>query len=346
MKRSKLEKVLEHMVNDEVKEAQSALHEYIIETARGIYQDLTEDDMEGFIDDEDEFGEFSDEFEGSGEDLSGLDADDWARWDDEMHGGEEEFLPKRRPDFEESIDISDESDDFESDIRSNEDEIETEEHFVGEEDDDPEMEMDPEMGGDMDAELDPEMGDEEMPVDGMDQMSGEVSADADVEDALVNVEDAIAELRQAFSDIMDGEEEVDDTMGDSVADEFGSDEEGSEPDMDSGEDMGSEEDERDLGEAATLKNQSVTMSGDEDGKPSPLSQNKPNISDHGNEVNIAGKEESTSKSAQSPKNMGVDGPQEAGGKKLKNVPKPKKPAGDDSKGKGKSPIDGSKKHLK
>lgn len=270
MTKSKLEKVLEYMVNGENELASEMLHEHLIETARDIYAELAEED------------------EAVEEELD-LDEDD---------------------DLEEGFHDDNKSGDFEDDLDTMEDELETEEYF-GEEEDDEDEAMD-DLEGEMDMDMDSEMD------GGLDDMGGEMGGDmggVDVEDAMVNVEDAMAELRAAFADIM-GDDMGDEEEGDEVADEFG--------DMDDFEDDDMEDDDMEesyFGEDAKLHKQSVTMKGDEDGKASPLKQNQPNISSHGKAVKFAGGDEKGGK-GDSAKKMNVTGPQEQKGKMDKKVSAP------------------------
>lgn len=114
MTKSKLEKVLEHMVNDEMDLANDLLHEHIVEAARNIYADLAEED-----------------------DLA----------EAELELDEDE-------DLDEGYDDSDKSDDFEDDIETMEDEVEAEEHFAEDEDEDAAMDdLEGEMDMDVDGEL-------------------------------------------------------------------------------------------------------------------------------------------------------------------------------------------------
>jgi hypothetical protein len=181
MKKSKLEKVLEYMVNGESDLASEMLHEHIIESAREIYADLAEED-------------------------------DAAEADLELDEDADE-------DLEEGLFADNQSGDFEDDIESMEDEVETEEYF-GEDDDDFDDDMDDlegEMGmdddmGDLEGDMDDEMGDE---------MGDAVPAEADLEDSFVNFDDAYVELKAAFADIMGDDEGMGDDMDDEVADTFG-----------------------------------------------------------------------------------------------------------------------------
>lgn len=301
MKKSKLEKVLEYMVNGENELANEMLHEHIIESAREIYADLAEEDE--VVEEELELDEDED-----------LDEDD-------------------DKDLEEGHSEANKSGDFVDDLETMENEIDAEDYF-GEDDDDMddegsiddlegEMDLDVDMGdelGDLDGDMGDELGDGE--VDG---------GEADVTDAMVNVEDAMEELRAAFADIMgDGDMEVDDDMGDEVADEFvdgdddmvdmdGDDEDGFPEESFTEEDKIEEED---LDEDAKLTNHSVTMAGDEDGKASPIKQNQPGLGDKGKAVNFAGGAEGKDGKAASVKKMSVVGPQEQKGKMDKKVKSP------------------------
>lgn len=190
-------------------------------------------------------------------------------------------------DLEEDIDNYDAEDDFLDDIESSEDEIESEEIYDDEDMDDEE----PVDGEEMDMEVD------------MGEIGGEEET-VEPEEALANVEDAIAELRAAFADLMDDEESEGPDMDDDM------------DDMD--DDMDDEDNMVAFGEGAKLNKVNVTMSGDEDGKSSP-------VKDAGNEMGSPHPTDTSEEkggSAPSPKNMGVTGPQEAG--KPKPAPKPKK----------------------
>ena len=271
MTKSKLEKVLEYMVNGENELASEMLHEHLIETARDIYAELAEED----------------------------------------EAVEEELELDEDEDLEEGFHEDDASGDFEDDLDSMEDEVETEEYFGEDEDEDEAMD---DLEGEMDMDMDDEMGgDMEMGMD--DEMGGNV----DVEDAMVNVEDAMDELRAAFADLMG--DDMEDEEGDEVADEFDDmddfeDEEGD--DMDDDDDM----EESYFGEEAKLHKQSVTMKGDEDGKASPIKQNQPNISSHGKAVKFAGGADEKGGKGDSAKKMNVTGPQEQKGKMDKKVAAP------------------------
>jgi len=117
-------------------------------------------------------------------------------------------------DLDETIDVSDEEDDFLNDIESAEEEIDQEEIF-----DDEDMSGEEDYGDEEDMDMTMDMGD----IGGDDE---DMDMDAsDPEEALTNVEDAIAELRAAFADLMgddsedmDNEEEPEmEGFGESVA---------------------------------------------------------------------------------------------------------------------------------
>lgn len=277
MTKSKLEKVLEYMVNGEKELASEMLHEHLIETARDIYAELAEED--DMVEEE-------------------LDLDD-----------EDEEL-------DEGLHDDDESGDFEDDLETMEDELETEEYFGEEEDEDEDEAMD-DLEGDMDMDdgnMDMDDGDMDMEFDTETDDDLEVEP-TDAEEAMVNVEDAMDELRAAFADLV-GDNAEDEEEGDEVADEF------DDMDLEDGDDEDDDFEDDELGEDAKLHKQSVSMSGDEDGKASPLKQNQPNISSHGKAVNIAGGSDEAGGKGDSAKKMNVTGPQEQKGKMDKKVSTP------------------------
>lgn len=276
MPKSKLEKVLEYMVNGENELASEMLHEHLIETARNIYADLAEED--DMVEEE-------------------LDLDE----DEEL---------------EEGLHDEDESGDFEDDLQSMEDELETEEYFGEDEEDDEDEAMD-----DLEGEMDMDDDDMDMDMDMDDEFDTETDDDlevepSDAEEAMVNVEDAMDELRAAFADLVGND--MDDEEGDEVADEFDDMDVGDEDDMDD-----DDFEDGDFKEGATLSKHSVSMSGDEDGKDSPVKQNQPNISSHGKAVDFAGGSDGSEKgTGGSAKKMNVTGPQEQKGKMDKKVSTP------------------------
>jgi hypothetical protein len=188
-------------------------------------------------------------------------------------------------DLDETIDVSDEEDDFLSDIETAEEEIDNEEIFDAEEMDD--EEASDELSFDMGA--DDDMGAE-------DDMEGD---DSDAEAALANVEDAIAELRAAFADLMGDAEE--------------GDEEAEEGDED--------ESMKAFGESVALKSVKANMAdGSDNSAKSPVGKGgkgptdaKPHPTD--TKVETGGK-------APAAKQMSVKGPE--GGAKLSSAPAPKR----------------------
>jgi hypothetical protein len=110
--KTKLEKVLELVINEETEQASDLLHDIFVEKSREIYADLIEEDAEV----EDVIEETEDQVE--------------------------------EEDLDETIDVSDSEADFIDDIEDAQDEIEAEEVF-GEDEDEAEAEMDlaDEMGG-------------------------------------------------------------------------------------------------------------------------------------------------------------------------------------------------------
>jgi len=162
-----LVKVLEYLVNDEQDKAADLLHNVFVEKAKNHWSSITEDDevVEDEIQDED-----LDET---------IDLDEA---DDDSEDG-----------VEEAINVSDDEEDFLSDIETAEEEIDQEEIM-----DDEDMEdANPELDLALDMEPEADEGDAE-------------GGDSDAEEAMDNVEDAIAELRAAFADMMD-DEPADDT---------------------------------------------------------------------------------------------------------------------------------------
>lgn len=285
MTKSKLEKVLEYMVNGERELASEMLHEHIIESAREIYADLAEEDE--MVEEELELDEDEDLDEAADE----LDEDE---------------------DLDEGYHTDDKSGDFEDDISTMEDEVEAEEHF-GEAEDEDEEAMD-DLEGEMDMDMDDEMGDMEM--------DGEAG---DAETAMQNVEDAMDELKAVFADLMgdDVEDEMDDEVADEFGgDDMDMD---VEDDMEESFMEDEDLEEADLEEGATLhKHGNVTMAGDEDGKASPIPQNAADMSQgHAKRVDFAGgAAEGDKGTGGKAKNMSVTGPQEQKGKMDKKVAAP------------------------
>ena len=282
MKKSKLEKVLEHMVNDEMDLANEMLHEHIVEAAREIYADLAEED-----------------------DLA----------EAELELDEDE-------DLDEGYDDSDKSGDFEDDIETMEDEVEAEEHFAEDDDEDEDaamddlegemdMDVDDEMVGDLEGSDDLEGGDTDVE-----------DAMVNVEDALDELRAAFADMMGDDMGDEDLGDEVADDMGgelDDLEDEMPKEGFMEEEDLDEADDeeldesatlkahgnvtMAGDED----GKASPVLQkhgggQSMTGSG----KP----------------VNFAGGADEKGGKGDSAKKMNVTGPQDQGGKFDKKVAKP------------------------
>jgi hypothetical protein len=194
-------------------------------------------------------------------------------------------------DLDETIDVSDEEDDFLNDIESAEEEIDQEEIF-----DDEDMSDE---GDDEDMDMSMDMGD----IGGDDE---DMDMDApDPEEALTNVEDAIAELRAAFADLMgDDSEEAGDDM-----------------DMDMGMDDEDDSEMKGFGESVAFKPVTAKMTNGEDSSAkSPVGKGgkgptdaKPHPTD--TKVEAGGK-------APSVKTMSVKGPE--AGAKLSAAPAPKR----------------------
>ena len=161
-----LVKVLEYLVNDEQDKAADLLHNVFVEKAKNHWSSITEDDE--VVEDE----------------ISEEDLDETIDLDEADDDSDEDEV-------EEAINVSDDEEDFLSDIETAEEEIDQEEIMDDEDMDD----AAPEMDLAMDMEPEAEEGDEDEA--------------GDAEEAMDNVEDAIAELRAAFADMMD-EEPADD----------------------------------------------------------------------------------------------------------------------------------------
>ena len=101
MKKTKFEKMLEHLVNEDRAGAEKLFHEIVVERSRKIYESLLEDEFED-LDDEDD-GDFggdpTDELES---DVEYDDDDDVDNFDDNMDG--EEDLEDRVVDLEDALD--------------------------------------------------------------------------------------------------------------------------------------------------------------------------------------------------------------------------------------------------
>jgi hypothetical protein len=207
-------------------------------------------------------------------------------------------------DLDEAIDVSDEEEDFLSDIESAEQEIDAEETMEDDMDDE-DAEMD--LALDMEPSDDDEMSDD-------DDMEMSDDAESDAEEAMDNVEDAIAELRAAFADMMGDEADDEPEMEEeSIAFEA------------------SDEEVDGLEEGASMSAVSVSHS-DSGDKGSPVAKGAGNAHAKPHPTDTS---EGPKASAPAVKDMGVDGPQEAG--KLSAAPSAKR---EDNK--SDSPIRGMK----
>ena len=253
-----LVKVLEYLVNDEQDKAADLLHNVFVEKAKNHWSSITEDDevVEDEIQDED-----LDET---------IDLDEA---DDDSEDG-----------VEEAINVSDDEEDFLSDIETAEEEIDQEEIM-----DDEDME-------DANPEMDLAM-DMEPAEDGDDDEAG------DAEEAMDNVEDAIAELRAAFADMMGDDDEAEDAP--EMEEEAMAFEEASDEEVDG------------LEEGATMSAVSVSHS-DSSEKGSPVAKGAGNAHAKPHPTDT---KDGPKASAPAVKDMGVTGPQEAG--KLSAAPSAK-----------------------
>lgn len=173
MRKSKLESVLEHMVNGEMDLANDLLHEHLVESARNIYEELSKED-----------------------DLVEVELD----------------LDESEDDIDEAYDISDSSDDFEDDISSIEDEIETEEHFTeDDEEDDAMADLEGELEFDVDDELADDELDGGFDDEAVDSEADVEDAMVNVEDALDELRAAFADImNDTDGDEIDSADEFDD----------------------------------------------------------------------------------------------------------------------------------------
>lgn len=172
----KIEKILDLLVNEEIDQAESLLHDLVVEKARHIYEGLVnEEDFEDDIDDEEEVDEsfggdmksdFVQEVEANKDDIESDeqadgDVSDFDIGDEEA--GEDEFnIGDGEEDMEDVVfDVRDQLEQLRADF----------EQLLGDEVDDEMIAMEPEMG---DIEMEPEMGDMELEpeIDEMKYMEG------------------------------------------------------------------------------------------------------------------------------------------------------------------------------
>ena len=196
---SKLEQMLEKLVNNDRDGADSLFHEFVIEKSRGIYEKMLEDD------------------------LKDLEVDEGSHDKDKK----DEKKKKDDKDMKEESDESEESVEEASKEDEEVDEASNEDEEVDEETDE-NMEITPEadpMGGDAaddmidDMKADDEEGDMEKGDD-----------DEEIEDRVVDLEDALDDLKAEFEKMMadkdgdDGDMDVDDAADMDMGDEEKEDE--------------------------------------------------------------------------------------------------------------------------
>lgn len=269
----KLEKVLELLINEQQEEASRLLHDWFVEKARNIHQELVAEDDHVMEDDLDDDGEFNVK-----------DAKDEIQAEEFF--GEEDLA-------EDEDDVEDEDGDL--DLEAGDDDAE------GDEGD---------FGGDDSAELDAEAGDDvgdeagELDFGGEEGEAGEGELADKVEDLEAELEALKAEFEALTGD--DSGEEVED-LGDVDGEgedfDFGGDDEldGEEGDLDLG-DEEEEEDFADLGESALSDLQKVTQTNTENeigaagslsvNKTSPIPQKKVEARTGAKPVEVKGKEHS------------------------------------------------------
>ena len=129
-----------------------------------------------------------------------------------------------------------------------------------------------------------------------DEAEAEEGPAAEAEEAFDNVEDAIAELRAAFADMMDDDE----------ADEADEEADGESMEMNFGEEVDG------LDEAAALTAVNVSHTDGTDSTKSPVASNAKSAT--GAKAHPTDTSEETGATAPAAKDMGVDGPQDNGGK--------------------------------
>jgi hypothetical protein len=153
---TKLEKVLELLINENEKEASALLHEWFVEKAREIHNQLIEEEDSVL---EDEAGDemAAETFYEEGEDEEGEDMDmDDAEMEVDADLGDEEGPEDMEG--EEPVELDDRMDDLEAELA--ELKAEFEKLMGDEEGDDMGGDMDADMGDDMDADMGDDMGDD------------------------------------------------------------------------------------------------------------------------------------------------------------------------------------------
>lgn len=307
--KTKLEQMLEKLVNDDRKGAEELFHEFVIEKSRDIYSGLLEDDIKDL-----EVTEKKDEDEEDKKDEETKEASDTSDKDEDAV--EEETDEETTEEKDEEVS----------------EEIPTE--LTPEADDD--MGGDPadDMLGDIEADAEGEMGDD-------DSKDGE-----EIEDRVVDLEDALDDLKAEFEKMMsdkggdEDEGEGDDAEMDMDAGDEEGDEEAEEESFDASE-LGVEEQpafEGKKSEAETIREYvnkvSAPTGGSDDNTKSPVA-GKNDMG--GTTANITkGSKEETGGKAEAPKEENAGNVNVPGGKASKSLSKDSKGHGAEKKGSGES----------
>jgi len=283
---SKLEQMLEKLVNNDRAGADSLFHEFVIEKSRSIYEKMLEDEAKDL-----EVDEATDE--------------------DVEEGTEEEVDEATDEEVDEATDEEvDEATDEEVDEASDEEVEEASDEEVEEMTPEfaPEAEMDPtdDMMGDMDADDD-----------------GEEMGDDDMEDRVVDLEDALDDLKAEFEKMMS---DKDDDEGDDDAadmDMDGDDEEAEEEAFDASElsvadEMPAFEGKKSEGEQMREYVEKVMQPKGEDNKAKSPVAGKNDMGGTASNI-VAGGEGSTSGSAMSAKEDNAGNVNVPGGKASKSM---------------------------
>lgn len=290
---SKLEQMLEKLVNNDRAGADSLFHEFVIEKSRSIYEKMLEDEAKDL-----EVDEATDEDveEGTEEEVD-------EATDEEVDEASEEVDESADEEVDEATDEEvDEASDEEVEEASDEEVEEMTPEFA------PEAEMDPtdDMMGDMDADDD-----------------GEEMGDDDMEDRVVDLEDALDDLKAEFEKMM---ADKDDDEGDDDAadmDMDGDDEEAEEEAFDASElsvadEMPAFEGKKSEGEQMREYVEKVTQPKGEDNKAKSPVAGKNDMGGTASNI-VAGGEGSTSGSAMSAKEDNAGNVNVPGGKASKSM---------------------------
>lgn len=288
MSKQKLNRVLQLMINEENDKASDLLHDIFVEKARNIYSNMIKED----------------------EDLEKTLSE---------RGGYDFDISDMENDLEDDLGM--EMEGYDSEIDADE-MYEADDEFDDEDFGDAEMDLEDEMSGDdmdyedddmdMDMDADPDM---DMDMDGDD-----VDMPADAEEVFMNVDDALAELKAYFADFAG--DEGDDSEEDFDTDDYDYDDGAEDLDAefgdDEGDDFGDEEmedeDEDELKESASLKKVSEPKTKDAAESKDTLFKKTINRTVDSKKVPPFQQSDEQGGTAPKPKNLGVDGPQENGGK--------------------------------